>query len=182
MKRINVKCKFCGVKNNQGKSYCDFGCRFKKYTSLKKENGCIEWKGSRDVYGYGQFCIKSENETKNKFVFAHRESYRFFNGELPEKLNVCHRCDNPCCVNPKHLWIGTHQQNHKDMHKKGREEHGAPKGKFCHSAKINEEKVRIIRKMLNAGYSQTEVGRIFGIGQASVWKIKNWISWKHVKD
>lgn len=126
MKRINVKCKFCGERNNLGFSYCNFECRFKKYTK-NTPNGCIEWTGSKDLNGYGQFCIKSENKQKQKFVFAHREAYKFFNGKFKENLNVCHTCDNPSCVNPNHLWVGTQIDNLKDMIKKGRNRYGIGK-------------------------------------------------------
>lgn len=81
----------------------------------KKESGCWEWIGRRNKKGYGNFDMEDIKET-----CAHRASWIFFRGEIPKGLHVLHHCDNPCCVNPNHLFLGTNQDNVDDKMKKGR--------------------------------------------------------------
>lgn len=86
--------------------------RFWKY--VKKTNTCWNWTGGFLQSGYGIFTIN------NKIVRAHRFSYELHKNKIPVNLNVCHSCDNPKCVNPSHLWLGTHKENMDDMMRKGR--------------------------------------------------------------
>lgn len=80
---------------------------------LKTETGCWEWQGIMHHSGYG--CFKD----KGKFTYTHRASYAAFHGDA-SGMFVCHRCDNPRCLNPDHLFLGTHQENMDDMKAKGR--------------------------------------------------------------
>lgn len=81
----------------------------------KTEDDCWKWIGHRYEYGYGAFCYK------NRQMHASRAAWFLFFGELESpKIQVCHKCDNPECCNPKHLFLGTHQDNMTDCKKKGR--------------------------------------------------------------
>lgn len=96
--------------------------RFHSYY-IKVESGCWEWQNYLDEDGYGQFVEKDRSPVK-----AHRFSYEFYIGKIPDGLFVCHDCDNPKCVNPAHLFVGTHQDNMDDMKNKNRQSRrGNPK-------------------------------------------------------
>ena len=77
--------------------------------------GCWEWKRATNNIGYGMFRIK-----QGLMRTAHRVSYELFKGPIPKGMVVCHKCDNPKCVNPDHLWVGTMKDNIRDMDNKGR--------------------------------------------------------------
>jgi len=82
---------------------------------INEITGCWEWKRATNNIGYGMFRIK-----QGLMRTAHRVSYELFNGPIPNGMVVCHTCDNPKCVNPDHLWVGTMLDNIRDMDSKGR--------------------------------------------------------------
>lgn len=94
--------------------------RILESSKVNEETGCWEWQLSKDSGGYGRLKVQMGARDKFRFDGAHRYAYSVFKGEIPSGLEVCHSCDNRCCVNPEHLWLGTHQQNMQDMHRKGR--------------------------------------------------------------
>lgn len=91
----------------------------KRVSKRKTKNGCILWKGAVTPSGYGQHIPWINNET----LSAHRLAYLIHYGEFDRKLCVLHKCDNPPCVNPEHLFLGTHKENTQDMLRKGRRNH-----------------------------------------------------------
>lgn len=90
--------------------------KFKSKIDQTNVEGCWPWTGSKDKDGYGLFHPSSKTNT----IRAHRYSYQVFNGMIPEGKMVLHKCDNPPCVNPYHLFLGTCLDNHKDMDNKNR--------------------------------------------------------------
>jgi hypothetical protein len=84
----------------------------KKYTV--DQNGCWQWTAAKDKNGYGRIGFNGIN------CSAHRISYEIYVGKILSGMSVCHKCDNPGCVNPKHLWLGSHKENMNDRDKKGR--------------------------------------------------------------
>lgn len=124
--------------------------RFWAKVDKRGPDECWPWTGCLTPLGYGQLLIHA------KKWMAHRASWRIAHGPIPKGMCVCHHCDNPPCVNPAHLFLGTHKQNSEDMVNKGR----AASGPFSPS------KIRLIRKLYCTGhYTQAELAKRFGTTQ-----------------
>ena len=102
------------------------------------ESGCWEWTGHIMKNGYGQIGLMG------KVLLVHRASYMTFIGDIPKGLLVCHKCDNPKCFNPEHLFIGSNNDNVQDMVKKGRQR--SLKGESAGQAKLTSDEVDEIRR------------------------------------
>jgi len=96
--------------------------RLNRLSKVNNKTGCVEWTGALRN-GYGRLIIGSRTDGSRKSVSAHRMSYEINFGEVTEGLYVCHRCDNRKCINPEHLFLGTHQDNIDDRESKGRNNH-----------------------------------------------------------
>jgi len=141
--------------------------RFEKY--FIKSSNCWHWEGGKNGNGYGSLM-----NIYGKFEVAHRISYKLYNGEIPEGILVLHKCDIRHCVNPNHLFLGTHKDNTDDMVKKGR--HGGYKNNFKGSknpnSKINEkDKKTIIASLLNKKNTQKELAQIYGVHRQAIWRV-----------
>lgn len=107
---------------------------------------------------------------------AHRFSYQIANGEIPPGLLVRHKCDNPKCVNPAHLELGTHADNRADCVRRGRQASGSRQG----NSKLNEGQVREIKRRISTGEKLTDIARSFGIGISHASSIKTGRWWRHI--
>lgn len=145
------------------KKYCSRECVYplsvneRFYKKIRKTKKCWEWLGSKTKKGYGNFSIGQ------KQIRAHRFSYELYKTKIINDLHVLHRCDNPCCVKPSHLFLGTNKDNVKDSVMKDRR------------IKIPFKQVVRIRRAANcgAGISCVRLSLIFGVSQMTAWQIKN---------
>lgn len=151
----------------------DYKYRFiAKMSKRKTKIGCVLWKGAIAGKGYGYFLFE------NKTISAHRMSYRLFNGIIPENFFVLHTCDNRKCVNPDHLFLGTNNDNVKDMVNKKRNSCG--KGKNHGKAKLDDKTVKRIKILLSQKIPQKELARKFKISTSTISSIALGITWKNV--
>jgi len=150
------KFRYCPICGNKFKfaciqKECSDECKF--WNSIeKRENGCWDWKKGRDTSGYGLFC------KENKHLRAHRKSYEIHYGDIPEGKYVCHTCDRPMCVNPAHLFLGTHKDNMDDMNKKGRGNAGR-----AHFRKYSREQCHKVISLRKQGKLFREIAEVVGI-------------------
>ena len=140
---------------------------------VNKTSTCWLWKASLNRLGYGQFSIN------NKMKKAHRYSYELFVGEIPEGMKVLHKCDIRNCVNPKHLFIGTQNDNVLDMCKKGRNVFVPQPADKNPMAKLTWEIVEEMRNMRKTtGLSYMKISKLFNISQMTAFRAITGESWK----
>lgn len=135
------------------------------------DSACHLWTGNLDGNGYGNFWLNGKNGK------AHRFAWELGSGApVPGELYVLHKCDTRDCCNYKHLFLGTHTDNMRDMQAKGR--HAAARVTFNPNAKLTESDVLAIR---TATGSQKSIGDRYGVRQTTVSHIKLGITWRHLK-
>lgn len=130
-------------------------------------DACWEWQDNRSLQGYGRFSHDGKREV------ASRIAYRLVYGPFDEELQVCHRCDNPPCVRPNHLFLGDHELNQKDKVSKGR----APWGENHGQAKLSEVQVREIRSL---DLPDKDIATMYGICLDYINAIRNRRAWKRL--
>lgn len=152
---------------NHKKLAGDFSMLGKTYV-LPLKTPCIEWrKGKRR--GYGVF------KANGKKYLAHRVAWEKKHGPIPQGMVVCHKCDNPGCVNPDHLFLGTPGDNTRDAALKGKY-----RGEGNGRAILTERDVRIIRALLALGLTTTTLGKLWGVGDTTISALSTRRSWKHI--
>lgn len=128
--------------------------------------------------GHGQIVIGTR-KTGGILIGSHRLAWTLTNGPIPKDMCVCHKCDNPPCCNPDHLFLGTASENFADMRRKGRARGGSLKGEINRNSRFTDEQVKQIRDKYSSGKSQREIGEEYGVGQTTIsYIIKN--GWRHV--
>jgi hypothetical protein len=151
----------------------NFVCRYWDNVEVKTKEECWIWEGRKNSKGYGTIGYKK------KRILATRTSYYYHYGKFENKLFVCHRCDNPICVNPHHLFLGNQKDNIQDMLAKGR--NNPLKGSKQASSKLNEEKVSQIRSLyLNTEITEKELAIKFGVSETAIADVITNKTWKHV--
>lgn len=152
---------------------------FWKHVDVRQPDECWEWQGFRNSRGYGQ-CRHNKDQR-----VAHRWAWEITYGPIPRGILVCHHCDNPPCVNPAHLFLGTQRDNVRDMHAKGRDrivfESDPPQGEKNANAKLTAAKVIAMRAEYAAGgITQKQLAERYGISPALASFVISGRAWKHV--
>jgi hypothetical protein len=200
---VDVACARCGVlfrkKHDAVAIYCSAQCIYETrfgdvadrfWSYVKKSDGCWLWTAHGSGRGYGRFRIHA------KYHVASRVSWQLHYGAIPDGLLVCHHCDNPTCVRPDHLFLGTNKDNIADCLAKGRRL--APKGSdhwMQHhperiargirsgSAKLDDAKVQYIRTLYaKGGVSHAALGKRMGVSSSLIGLVVRKEIWAHVPD
>lgn len=156
----------------------------------RSENECWPWLAGCLRDGRGILTIRDRNHT------APRVSWVLHNGPIPDDMHVCHSCDNPSCVNPAHLWLGTPKDNLMDASRKGRcsmqrnpsasffaSQAGKvvrARGSKHHQAKLHEDEVRLIRNLRDGGMPQKALAEMFGVSRGVIGSIVRREAWRHI--
>lgn len=142
---------------------------------VDKTGDCWLWTGSSKSYaGYGRI---GAGGAGGRYLLAHRVSYTIHHGPIPEGMVVMHQCDNPSCVNPAHLTVGTNAENIKQSYDKGRKITPFKQGAAHHEAVLTEENVREIK---GSSLKNAQLARAFGCSGSAISAIRRGITWKHV--
>lgn len=135
--------------------------------------GCWEWTAYRNNHGYGQFTVR-----KGVFYTAHAVSYAITHGPIQPGMSICHRCDNPPCVRPDHLFIGTQSDNAIDMFSKGRATRS--RGVDRANAVLSEDDVRHIKEAATYRGLIKDLASEYGVSTTTIRKIRTGKKWSHI--
>ena len=151
--------------------------RFWSYVDKKSVEECWEWKSYKGAGNYGHFYLNG------KQIPAHRISWILENGPIPEndsndnRICACHKCDNPSCVNPNHLFLGTDLDNMKDRDRKGRRTPFSPIGNKNGNSTVSIETIKEIELLLKQGSKNVEIANQLDVSEALVSNVKHKNHW-----
>ena len=160
-------CKVCGSTDREPhvQRYCSRKCHIAAY-SREAPNGCVIWSGAIKDIGYGVITMR------NKSYHAHRVAWEVSRGPIPEGRVICHRCDNRACVNPDHMFLGTHLDNSTDMVAKGR----SKRGERASWSKLTEAQARQI--LHDKVTPHATYARELGVSETAISHIRKRRNWK----
>jgi hypothetical protein len=141
------------------------------WTKVEKTDSCWNWTSTKHPKGYGLFSIKNRNQR------AHRVSYQLCCGPIPDGMQVLHKCDNPSCVRPDHLFLGTNADNMADKVAKGRQAHYGHRGDKHPTAKLTVAQVLAVRE---ATGTHREVAARFGVSMTQIADIRARRAWSYL--
>lgn len=157
------------------------------YSFVEKNGECLIFTGHRDDCGYGRIT------RDGRLVRIHREVWKQKNGDIPEGKEICHTCDTPSCINPDHLWAGSHLENMKDRSAKGRQARlfgnthvrgkSINRGSKHGLSKFTEEQVKSIKERLAADNSWGNLLTLateYGVSRTAIHHIRMGTRWGHV--
>lgn len=179
----NSKGKFCGQACYQAtpKRVIDLSSRFWRY--VHKTEDCWLWTGVLKGTGrnkYGILAMATGTSIRHKNEGAHRVSWKIHFGEIPPGMFVCHRCDNPQCVRPDHLFLGTNKINMQDMAAKGRGKPPDNRGSRHGMSRLTEPEVVEIRLLFSNGSRACELAERFGVALSTIYSVTSGRHWMHV--
>ena len=139
-------------------------------SKVNKTETCWLWTAGLRHFGHGTFWIDGKN------VRAHRWLYEQVKGKIPNGMDLRHTCDEPSCVNPNHLLIGTHADNMRDKVERNRQAKGETNG----SAKLTEDNVREIRILKGFGFTGVELAKMYRVSSSNIYSILSSNTWNHI--
>ena len=168
-------CAYCGGPfRGAGRSpFCSTPCRLWGRVVRRSPDECWPWSGRKHSFGYGMISVNQHLMTSSRLAWI------LTNGTIATEMQVCHRCDNPPCCNPAHLFLGTRPENNRDCAQKGRTAHGEGHG----IAKLTDDAVRTIRAELLPGDKRcgyNALARRFGVCFATIKQAARNETWRHV--
>lgn len=180
-----ISCRECGKRFQRLGRFAPRVCRPCRFWKKVNKEGsvplhrphlgfCWEWTGAKYSNGYGSF------RCGTRLGIAHRVAWELVKGAIPQGLLILHRCDNPPCVNPAHLFVGTYADNTNDRNSKGRANPNPPVGERQPLSKLTAEDVLKIRKLHSEGVKQRELARAFKVAPQTISALITRRTWKHV--
>lgn len=142
--------------------------------SILSDDECWEWQAGLSDSGYGRISYLGKDDK------SHRVSWMLTYGKIPNKLSVLHKCDNPPCVNPAHLFLGTQLDNMKDMTNKGRGNPYVGTGEENPRAKLKSHDVVRIRELYEAGNTLKSLANVYKVSSTQILSIVSRKAWKHL--
>jgi hypothetical protein len=152
--------------------------RFMGYVRRDGCSGCWEWTGTKNPLGYGKFHLEGKSG-----CLAHRVSYQHYFGNVSAGSGVLHRCDNPSCVNPDHLFAGTQADNMRDCSRKGRVRTSDRSGENNQHAKLTRNRAAVIRqRYFMGGVTMKNLAEEFDVSEATISRVVNKRTWNDVSE